>query len=57
MEPVVQDRIDHGPQVEFQLHQPHPQIPIGIALIEHHLLGVHRPTLDKGTRLEHPADG
>ena len=57
MEPVVQDRIDHGPQVEFQLHQPHPQIAIGIALIEHHLLGVHRPTLDKGARLQHATNG
>ena len=53
---VVEDRVDHGAEVELQLVQPQAQVAPAEALVEHHLLGVDGPALGEGARGEDLAD-
>ena len=49
---VVEDRVGDGAQIKLQLIQPQREIAVAIALIEHHLLGVHSPAFDKHAGLQ-----
>ena len=49
MHAVVEDGIGHRPKVELELSETQGEISFTIALVEHHLLRVNRPSLYEDT--------
>ena len=53
---IIENRVDHGPEIELQLLKPQPEIGPAEPLVEHHLFGVDGPPLRKCTRREYAPD-
>lgn len=56
MHSVVEDGIGDSAEIKLELVQAEAEVTVAIALVEHHLLGIDRPTLDVDAGAEHLTD-